>query len=74
MNSKFNKLEVNHKPKNHEGHILMSIHIYVFLNENNAIFNDSIHKADTNYPQPISNDWPNLPIKFQRHIDDVINM
>ncbi|MCK3669004.1 fucose-binding lectin II [Photorhabdus noenieputensis] len=52
----------------------MSIHIYLFLNENNAIFNDTIHRPDKNYPQPISNDWPDLPIKFQRHIDDVINL
>ncbi|MCW7763941.1 fucose-binding lectin II [Photorhabdus luminescens] len=52
----------------------MNINIYLFLNENNGRFNDTLHIADKNYPQPISNDWPDLPVEFHRHIDDVINL
>ncbi|MCC8466609.1 fucose-binding lectin II, partial [Photorhabdus bodei] len=48
--------------------------IYLFLNADNGRYNDTLHTVDTNYPQPISNDWPDLPIEFHRHIDDVINL
>ncbi|TDB48501.1 photopexin B [Photorhabdus khanii subsp. guanajuatensis] len=37
-------------------------------------YNDPLNNIDIGYPQPIRNNWPNLPIEFQRHIDDVINL
>ncbi|CAQ85934.1 MULTISPECIES: fucose-binding lectin II [Photorhabdus] len=52
----------------------MNLHVYLFLNADNGRFNEISHKSDQNYPQPISNDWPDLPVEFQRHIDDVINL
>ncbi|NHB87409.1 fucose-binding lectin II [Photorhabdus tasmaniensis] len=47
---------------------------YLFLNTENMIYNDTLNKSEANYPQPISNDWPNLPVEFQQNIDDVINL
>ncbi|MBS9425134.1 photopexin B [Photorhabdus caribbeanensis] len=47
---------------------------YFFLNAENIKYNDPLNNIDTGYPQPIRNNWPNLPIEFQRHIDDVINL
>ncbi|MBS9435324.1 photopexin B [Photorhabdus hainanensis] len=47
---------------------------YFFLNSENIKYNDPLNNIDTGYPQPIRNNWPNLPIEFQRHIDDVINL
>ncbi|MCC8386413.1 photopexin B [Photorhabdus laumondii subsp. laumondii] len=52
----------------------MNSHVYLFLNADNARYNEISKKSDIAYPQPISNDWPDLPIEFQRHIDDVINL
>ncbi|EYU13405.1 fucose-binding lectin II [Photorhabdus aegyptia] len=52
----------------------MNLHVYLFLNADNGRYNDTLRKVDTNYPKPISNDWPDLPIEFQRHLDDVINL
>ncbi|WP_434525943.1 fucose-binding lectin II [Photorhabdus asymbiotica] len=52
----------------------MNLHPYVFLNTDNSRYNDTLRTVDTSYPQPISNDWPDLPIEFHRHIDDVINL
>ncbi|WP_350306542.1 fucose-binding lectin II [Photorhabdus viridis] len=52
----------------------MNTSTYFFLNTENIKYYDDpqINKGDT--PQPISNDWPNLPIEFQKDIDDVINL
>ncbi|WP_267483583.1 photopexin PpxA [Photorhabdus aegyptia] len=47
---------------------------YFFLNSENIKYNDPLNNIDTGYPQPIRTNWPNLPIEFQRHIDDVINL
>ncbi|MDB6373826.1 fucose-binding lectin II [Photorhabdus bodei] len=52
----------------------MNSHVYLFLNADNARYNEISKKSDIAYPQPINNDWPDLPIEFQRHIDDVINL
>ncbi|NHB94132.1 fucose-binding lectin II [Photorhabdus cinerea] len=52
----------------------MNTNTYLFLNSENIKYNDQLHKAHTGYPQPTSNDWPGLPIEFQRNIDDVINL
>ncbi|MQL50003.1 photopexin B [Photorhabdus khanii] len=52
----------------------MNTNTYFFLNTENIKYYDDpqINKGDT--PQSISNDWPNLPIEFQKDIDDVINL
>ncbi|MCT8344484.1 hemopexin repeat-containing protein [Photorhabdus kleinii] len=52
----------------------MNTNTYLFLNSENIKYYDDpqINKGDT--PQLISKDWPNLPVEFQRHIDDVINL
>ncbi|WP_445373914.1 fucose-binding lectin II [Photorhabdus tasmaniensis] len=47
---------------------------YLFLNSENIKYNDPLDKVDTGYPQAIRNNWSNLPVEFQRHIDDVINL
>ncbi|KAA1175378.1 fucose-binding lectin II [Photorhabdus heterorhabditis] len=52
----------------------MNSQVYLFLNADNTRYSEILKKPDINYPQPISNDWPNLPVEFQRHIDDVINL
>ncbi|NHB94128.1 fucose-binding lectin II [Photorhabdus cinerea] len=52
----------------------MNSNTYLFLNSENIKYNDQLHKVHTGYPQPTSNDWPGLPIEFQRNIDDVINL
>ncbi|KGM28287.1 fucose-binding lectin II [Photorhabdus akhurstii] len=52
----------------------MNSNVYLFLNADNTRYNETLKSADIAYPQPISNDWPDLPIEFQRHIDDVINL
>ncbi|NHB59717.1 fucose-binding lectin II [Photorhabdus sp. RW14-46] len=52
----------------------MNPYVYLFLNAENARFNDTLNIPDKNYHQPISNDWPDLPIEFHKHIDDVINL
>ncbi|MGV7959753.1 fucose-binding lectin II [Photorhabdus tasmaniensis] len=52
----------------------MNQQVYLFFNSDNSRYNETLKKQDTGYPQPISNDWPNLPVEFQRHIDDVINL
>ncbi len=52
----------------------MNSKTYFFLNSENIRYNDSEDKADTDYPQPISHDWPGLPIEFQKDINDVINL
>ncbi|TNH42318.1 fucose-binding lectin II [Photorhabdus luminescens] len=52
----------------------MNISSYFFLNEENIKFNNQCLNTYIGYPQPISQDWPNLPVKFQRHIDDIINL
>ncbi|MCC8457448.1 photopexin PpxB [Photorhabdus aegyptia] len=52
----------------------MNSKTYFFLNSENIRYNDSEDKADTDYPQFISHDWPGLPIEFQKDIDDVINL
>ncbi|NRN28958.1 fucose-binding lectin II [Photorhabdus heterorhabditis] len=52
----------------------MNTNTYLFLNSENIKYHDDtqINKGDT--PQPISRNWPNLPVEFQRHIDDVVNL
>ncbi|EQB98599.1 fucose-binding lectin II [Photorhabdus temperata] len=52
----------------------MNTDTYLFLNSENIKYNDQLHKAYTGYPQSISNDWPNLPVEFQRQIDDIVNL
>ncbi|KMW72207.1 photopexin B [Photorhabdus luminescens subsp. luminescens] len=52
----------------------MNSSVYLFLNADNAKYNEISKKPDLNYPKPISKDWHNLPIEFQRNIDDVINL
>ncbi|KAA1175377.1 fucose-binding lectin II [Photorhabdus heterorhabditis] len=52
----------------------MNTNTYLFLNSENIKYHDDtqINKGDT--PQPISRNWPNLPVEFQQHIDDVVNL
>ncbi|RAW97810.1 MULTISPECIES: fucose-binding lectin II [unclassified Photorhabdus] len=52
----------------------MNTNTYLFLDAENIKYHDDaqINKGDT--PQPISKNWPSLPVAFQRHIDDVINL
>ncbi|MCT8344483.1 hemopexin repeat-containing protein [Photorhabdus kleinii] len=52
----------------------MNTNTYLFLDAENIKYHDDaqINKGDT--PQPISKNWPSLPVEFQRHIDDVINL
>ncbi|MDC9624036.1 photopexin B, partial [Xenorhabdus sp. XENO-7] len=52
----------------------MNSNVYLFLNADNTRYNETLKSADIAYPQPISNDWPDLPIEFQINIDDVINL
>ncbi|MCT8344480.1 MULTISPECIES: fucose-binding lectin II [Photorhabdus] len=54
----------------------MNTSSYLFLNSENIKYNEiSGHNGVyAGYPQPVSKDWPNLPVEFQRHIDDVINL
>ncbi|MQL50001.1 hypothetical protein GEA64_19415 [Photorhabdus khanii] len=52
----------------------MNTSSYLFLGSENIKHNQKSYEADIGYPRPINNDWPDLPIEFQRHIDDTINL
>ncbi|KAA1184955.1 fucose-binding lectin II [Photorhabdus heterorhabditis] len=54
----------------------MNTSSYLFLNAENIKYNEiSVsNRVYAGYPKHINNDWPNLPVEFQRHIDDIINL